>query len=168
MGSRAGAGMCARRRTYFSCLAKKRRQKKATLLSASLCACTALRATCGARARRGRAKLAALKQSRTLDPPGAALLGAYRRAGIPHRPSLRSALWGELESDPNGTYFGFFGCPCRRTRARARRRGSVSSGNDLGRRLTALGSLRPGRPATRCWAISTSRMSSPSSCCGRR
>ena len=28
--------MCARRRTFFSCLAKKRRQKKATLLSASL------------------------------------------------------------------------------------------------------------------------------------
>ncbi len=27
---RAGAGMCARRRTFFSCVAKKRRQKKAT------------------------------------------------------------------------------------------------------------------------------------------
>ena len=28
--SRAGAGICARRRTFFSCVAKKRRQKKAT------------------------------------------------------------------------------------------------------------------------------------------
>ena len=28
--------MCPRRGTFFSCLAKKRRQKKATLLSASL------------------------------------------------------------------------------------------------------------------------------------
>ena len=27
---RAGAGICARRRTFFSCVAKKRRQKKAT------------------------------------------------------------------------------------------------------------------------------------------
>ncbi|MDF1482419.1 hypothetical protein [Extensimonas sp. H3M7-6] len=35
-GLRADAGMCARRRTFFSCLAKKRRQKKATLLPASL------------------------------------------------------------------------------------------------------------------------------------
>ena len=32
---RAGAGICARRRTFFSCLAKKSRQKKATLLSAT-------------------------------------------------------------------------------------------------------------------------------------
>ena len=29
-GLRAGAGICARRRTFFSCVAKKRRQKKAT------------------------------------------------------------------------------------------------------------------------------------------
>ena len=44
---RPSAGMCARRRTFFSCVAKKRRQKKATPLSAS----PALRygATCGAR-----------------------------------------------------------------------------------------------------------------------
>ncbi|WP_206752015.1 hypothetical protein, partial [Extensimonas vulgaris] len=43
------------------------------------------RATCGAHARRGRAKLAAallqLKQSRALFPPGAALLGAARKGG---------------------------------------------------------------------------------------
>ena len=38
MVRREDAGICARRRTYFSCLAKKSRQKKATMLSASLCA----------------------------------------------------------------------------------------------------------------------------------
>ena len=46
---RPSAGMCPRRGTFFSCVAKKRRQKKATPLSAS----PALRfgATCGARGR---------------------------------------------------------------------------------------------------------------------
>jgi len=102
-GQREGAGMCARRRTFFSCLAKKRRQKKATLLSASLPASRrsgqpAVLAPGGVA--RNSLRCASLKQSRALYPPGAALLGAYRRAGIPHGHSLRSALW-KLGSDSN-------------------------------------------------------------------
>ena len=76
---RPSAGMCARRRTFFSCVAKKRRQKKATPLSAS----PALRygATCGARVQRGLAQTRFAQTIASPDPLAAALLGAYRGDG---------------------------------------------------------------------------------------
>ena len=79
---RPSAGMCARRRTFFSCVAKKRRQKKATPLSAS----PALRygATCGARVQRGLAQTRFAQTIASPDPLAAALLGAYRGDGQPN------------------------------------------------------------------------------------
>ena len=76
---RPSAGMCPRRRTFFSCVAKKRRQKKATPLSAS----PALRygATCGARVQRGLAQTRFAQTIASPDPLAAALLGAYRGDG---------------------------------------------------------------------------------------
>ena len=76
---RPSAGMCARRRTFFSCVAKKRRQKKATPLSAS----PVLRygATCGARVQRGLAQTRFAQTIASPDPLAAALLGAYRGDG---------------------------------------------------------------------------------------
>ena len=73
------AGMCPRRGTFFSCVAKKRRQKKATPLSAS----PALRygATCGARVQRGLAQTRFAQTIASPDPLAAALLGAYRGDG---------------------------------------------------------------------------------------
>ena len=96
--------MCARRRTFFwrnplrglSCAAKvrcahgalvlkhsspKRRQKKATPLSAS----PALRtgATCGARVQRGLAQTRCAQTVASPDPLAATLLGAYTGAGQP-------------------------------------------------------------------------------------
>ena len=62
---RAGAGECARRRTFFSCVAKKRRQKKATPLSASLrFASGNLRCSRPAGSRSNSLRCAALRQSR--------------------------------------------------------------------------------------------------------
>ena len=59
--------MCARRRTFFSCVAKKRRQKKATPLSASLrCASGNLRCSRPAGSRSNSLRFTALKQSRVL------------------------------------------------------------------------------------------------------
>ena len=59
--------MCARRRTFFSCVAKKRRQKKATPLSASLrCASGNLRCSRPAGSRSNSLRFTALKQSRAL------------------------------------------------------------------------------------------------------
>ena len=61
------AGMCARRRTFFSCVAKKRRQKKATPLSASLrFASGNLRCSRPAGSRSNSLRFTALKQSRVL------------------------------------------------------------------------------------------------------
>jgi len=76
---RPSAGMCPRRGTFFSCVAKKRRQKKATPLSAS----PALRygATCGARVQRGLAQTRFAQTIASPDPLAAALLGAYRGDG---------------------------------------------------------------------------------------
>ena len=92
---RPSAGMCPRRGTFFSCVAKKRRQKKATPLSAS----PALRygATCGARGRcalrnslragalRSNSRSESVHEARvscgTRATPPAALLGAYRGDG---------------------------------------------------------------------------------------
>ena len=63
----AGAGMCARRRTFFSCVAKKRRQKKATPLSASLrFASGNLRCSRPAGSRSNSLRCASLRQSRAL------------------------------------------------------------------------------------------------------
>jgi hypothetical protein len=101
---KAGAGMCPRRGTFFwrnplrglSCVAKvrcahgalvlrhsspKRRQKKATPLSAS----PVLRygATCGALVQRGLAQTRCAQTVASPDPLAAALLGAYRGAGQP-------------------------------------------------------------------------------------
>ena len=59
--------MCARRRTFFSCVAKKRRQKKATPLSASLrFASGNLRCSRPAGSRSNSLRFTALKQSRVL------------------------------------------------------------------------------------------------------
>ncbi len=61
------AGMCARRRTFFSCVAKKRRQKKATPLSASLrFASGNLRCSRPAGSRSNSLRCASLRQSRAL------------------------------------------------------------------------------------------------------
>ncbi len=81
--------MCARQRTHFSCFAKKSKQKKATLLSAT----PALRygATCGARLERGACKLAALKHARPLIRPKLRSSAPTEGNGAIHGPSLRSA-----------------------------------------------------------------------------
>jgi hypothetical protein len=83
-----GAGISARRRTYFLLLRQKKVSKeKATLLSASLrFAAGNLQCSIPAGVRRTRfAQTAA-----ALVPPPSALLGAYRRGGS-GQPSLRSA-----------------------------------------------------------------------------
>ena len=64
---RPSAGMCPRRRTFFSCVAKKRRQKKATPLSASLrFASGNLRCSRPAGSRSNSLRCASLRQSRAL------------------------------------------------------------------------------------------------------
>ena len=64
---RPSAGMCPRRGTFFSCVAKKRRQKKATPLSASLrFASGNLRCSRPAGSRSNSLRCASLRQSRAL------------------------------------------------------------------------------------------------------
>ena len=67
------------------------------------------------------------------------------------------------DSDLNGTYLSFFGWPYILTSSLAICRGFVSSGNGLGLRLTALGSILPGRFPTFCCAIRMNRLVSCSS-----
>ncbi|PIF89210.1 hypothetical protein CLU86_0077 [Acidovorax sp. 62] len=91
---RAGAGMCPRRGTFFSCVAKKRRQKKATPLSASLrFASGNLRCSRPAGSRSNSLRFTALKQSRALIRWP--LRSSAHTEGLgsqhPFGPSLRSA-----------------------------------------------------------------------------
>ncbi len=102
---RSEAGICARRRTFFSCLAKKRRQKKATPLSVSLS--LRYRATCDARARGAAAELnsrfTALRSNSCgqSDHEAWTSFGVHAhpercasrdgQRGVRHGPSLRSA-----------------------------------------------------------------------------
>ena len=79
----AGAGECARRRSNFLSLRRKKVTKeRATPLSAS----PALRygATCGARVQRGLARTRFAQTIASPDPLAAALLGAYRGDGQPN------------------------------------------------------------------------------------
>ena len=117
---RAGAGECARRRSNFLSLRRKKVTKeKATPLSAS----PALRygATCGARVQRGLARTRFAQTIASPDPLAAALLGAYRGDGEPNIQTATRAiaalgpvLWAqapctgrslyrvERSEDPNG------------------------------------------------------------------
>ena len=93
------AGMCARRRTYFSCSHKKIRQKKCAPLAASLrfaagnlrCSRPGCAAELAARLRRSAQTTAASQITKRMHPsvhsltPPAALLGAARGVGEPER-----------------------------------------------------------------------------------
>lgn len=108
---RPSAGMCPRRGTFFSCVAKKRTQKKATPLSASLrFASGNLRCSRPAGSRSNSLRFTALKQSRALirwplrslahtegmgsqHPLGSSL----RSARSAQRVALASARWGRAQ-----------------------------------------------------------------------
>ena len=111
--------MCARRRTFFSCVAKKRRQKKATPLSASLrFASGNLRCSRPAGSRSNSLRCASLRQSRALirwplcssahtegsgSPTAAraiASLGPNSSAQVPR--AGRCSVRVERSDDPNG------------------------------------------------------------------
>ena len=118
-GLRAGAGICARRRTFFSCVAKKRRQKKATpSLRPLRFASGNLRCSRPAGSRSNSLRCAALRQSRALirwplrssahtegsgSPTAAraiASLGPNSSAHVPR--AGRSSGRVERSDDPNG------------------------------------------------------------------
>ncbi len=129
---RPSAGMCPRRGTFFSCVAKKRRQKKATPLSASLrFASGNLRCSRPAGSRSNSLRCTALKQSRALirwplrssahtegrGQPNSrtsiraiALLGPVLRAQAPR--AGRSAGWVERSDDPCGCLGVRLSTPC--------------------------------------------------------
>ena len=100
---KAEAGMCPRRGTFFSCLAKKRRQKKATPLPAT--PARSAGATCGARCWRGLARTRACgaQTIASPDPPSPALLGAARRGLKPTRAiaALGRVLGAERSDGPS-------------------------------------------------------------------
>ena len=92
--------MCPRRGTFFSCLAKKRRQKKATPLPAA--PARSAGATCGARCWRGLARTRACgaQTIASPDPLSPALLGAARRGLKPTRAfAALGRVWGAERSE---------------------------------------------------------------------
>jgi hypothetical protein len=95
--------MCPRQGTFFSCLAKKRRQKKATPLPAT--PARSAGATCGAWCWRGLARTRACgaQTIASPDPPSPALLGAARRGLKPARAiAALGRVWGaECSDGPN-------------------------------------------------------------------
>ena len=131
---RPSAGMCPRRGTFFSCVAKKRRQKKATPLSASLrFASGNLRCSRPAGSRSNSLRCASLRQSRALirwplrssahtegmgrrtaEQPTSiraiASLGPILRAQVPR--VGHSADWVERSDDPCGCLDVRLSTPC--------------------------------------------------------
>ena len=151
--------MCARRRTFFSCVAKKRRQKKATPLSASLrCASGNLRCSRPAGSRSNSLRCASLRQSRALirwplrssahtegmgEPNSRtatraiASLGPILQAQAPR--VGRSSGWVERSDDPCGCS-AVLGCPpLVAAPAAGRLRGGMGASAPMLRHLTRRG-----------------------------
>ena len=83
---RAGAGMCARRRSNLSLASPRTSHQR----EGDPAVRDPFGATCGARFRRGPRKLASLRFAQTArgpDPPEAVLLGTARGEGAPNNPS---------------------------------------------------------------------------------
>ena len=99
--SSAGAGMCARRRTFFSCVAKKRRQKKATPSLRPLRG--AKGQTCGGADAGCAAELTALRSS-SVQTAAASQMTKHGRTGAhatPQPPRRRRSHRGGVAEQPN-------------------------------------------------------------------
>ena len=100
--SSAGAGMCARRRTFFSCVAKKRRQKKATPSLRPLRG--AKGQTCGGAVAGCAAELTALRSS-SVQTAAASQMTKHGRTGAhatPQPPRRRRSHRGWVAEQPLG------------------------------------------------------------------
>ena len=165
---RPSAGMCPRRGTFFSCVAKKRRQKKATPLSASLrFASGNLRCSRPAGSRSNSLRCASLRQSRALirwplrssaHTEGMGRRTAEQPTSIRAIASLGPLLWGqaprtrrsacrvERSEDPNGC-LGVH--PLLAAPAAGRLRGGMGVGAPMLRELTRRGCPSGARSAKR-------------------